>query len=100
MLANPLFAVALALVVGLCVGSFLNVVVHRLPKMMERDWRAQCAELRDEPPPPGVRQLRHRGTDAGNPCLVDDERREVRLRKVPVVVRLLLAAHRMRAPGG
>ena len=40
-----------ALVVGLCVGSFLNVVVHRLPKMMERDWHAQCAELRDEPPP-------------------------------------------------
>src|SRR4029079_18775594 len=50
-LANPLLAVAVALVVGLCVGSFLNVVVHRLPKMMERDWRAQCADLRDEPPP-------------------------------------------------
>ena len=50
-LANPLVAAAVALVVGLCVGSFLNVVVHRLPKMMERDWRAQCAELRDEPPP-------------------------------------------------
>jgi leader peptidase (prepilin peptidase)/N-methyltransferase len=50
-LANPIFAVALALVVGLCVGSFLNVVVHRLPKMMERDWRAQCAELRGESPP-------------------------------------------------
>ena len=30
---------------GLCVGSFLNVVIHRLPKMMERDWRADCAEL-------------------------------------------------------
>ena len=30
---------------GLCVGSFLNVVIHRLPKMMEREWRAQCAEL-------------------------------------------------------
>lgn len=27
------------------VGSFLNVVIHRLPKMLERDWRAQCAEL-------------------------------------------------------
>jgi leader peptidase (prepilin peptidase)/N-methyltransferase len=32
-------------VVGLAVGSFLNVVVHRLPKMMEAEWRAQCAEL-------------------------------------------------------
>ena len=51
MLANPIFAVAIALVVGLCVGSFLNVVVHRLPKMMERDWRAQCAELRGESVP-------------------------------------------------
>ncbi|MCC6211977.1 MAG: prepilin peptidase [Burkholderiales bacterium] len=35
----------LALGLGLCVGSFLNVVIHRLPKMMERDWRADCAEL-------------------------------------------------------
>ena len=44
-------AIALAAVVGLVVGSFLNVVIHRLPKMMERGWRAQCAELRGEPAP-------------------------------------------------
>jgi leader peptidase (prepilin peptidase)/N-methyltransferase len=37
--------IALAGIVGLLVGSFLNVVIHRLPKMMEREWRAQCAEL-------------------------------------------------------
>lgn len=30
---------------GLCVGSFLNVVIHRLPKMMEREWRIDSAEL-------------------------------------------------------
>jgi leader peptidase (prepilin peptidase) / N-methyltransferase len=30
---------------GLCIGSFLNVVVHRLPVMMERQWRAESAEL-------------------------------------------------------
>src|SRR5947208_2711416 len=30
---------------GLCIGSFLNVVIHRLPRMMEREWAAQCAEL-------------------------------------------------------
>jgi leader peptidase (prepilin peptidase) / N-methyltransferase len=29
----------------LVVGSFLNVVIHRLPRMMENEWRAQCAEL-------------------------------------------------------
>ena len=46
MTALPLpVAVGFAFVVGLCVGSFINVVVHRLPKMLERDWRAQCAEL-------------------------------------------------------
>lgn len=32
-------------VFGLLVGSFLNVVIHRLPRMMERQWAVQCAEL-------------------------------------------------------
>ncbi|WP_018412269.1 prepilin peptidase [Methyloversatilis thermotolerans] len=36
---------------GLAVGSFLNVVIHRLPLMMEREWAMQCAELRGEDPP-------------------------------------------------
>lgn len=41
----------LGAVLGLFVGSFLNVVIHRLPRMMERDWLAQAAELRGEPAP-------------------------------------------------
>lgn len=32
-------------VLGLLVGSFLNVVIHRLPEMLQRSWRAQCEEL-------------------------------------------------------
>jgi leader peptidase (prepilin peptidase)/N-methyltransferase len=49
--ADPaVFALAAGLF-GLMVGSFLNVVIHRLPIMMERDWAAQCAELRGEPAP-------------------------------------------------
>ncbi|HWH42556.1 MAG TPA: A24 family peptidase [Usitatibacter sp.] len=42
--SRPWLAVAVGLL-GLCVGSFLNVVIHRLPKMMEARWRADCAEL-------------------------------------------------------
>ncbi|UCV23568.1 prepilin peptidase [Ferribacterium limneticum] len=42
---------AAAGLLGLCVGSFLNVVIHRLPKMMEQEWQAQCAELRGEAGP-------------------------------------------------
>ncbi|MGB4063604.1 MAG: A24 family peptidase [Azonexus sp.] len=39
---------AMAGLLGLCVGSFLNVVIHRLPKIMEQEWLAQCAELRGD----------------------------------------------------
>ena len=45
---SPAFLVFVCVVLGLLVGSFLNVVIHRLPKMMERDWEAQCADLRGE----------------------------------------------------
>lgn len=44
-LADPLVAIFAAVLLGLAIGSFLNVVIHRLPKMMERQWRAECAEL-------------------------------------------------------
>ncbi|HUX90927.1 MAG TPA: A24 family peptidase [Gallionellaceae bacterium] len=46
---SPPFFIALAGLSGLLVGSFLNVVIHRLPKMMEREWRSQCAELNEQP---------------------------------------------------
>jgi leader peptidase (prepilin peptidase)/N-methyltransferase len=53
-LSADLLFVAGAALLGLLVGSFLNVVVHRLPKMLEAEWRAQCAELdgRELPPAP------------------------------------------------
>lgn len=37
-----------ASILGLLVGSFLNVVIYRLPEMMRRNWSEQCAELRGE----------------------------------------------------
>ena len=42
--------VALATVFGLLIGSFLNVVIHRLPKMLERHWREQYAEFAPDTP--------------------------------------------------
>ena len=42
--AVPWFYLGTAIVLGMLVGSFLNVVIHRLPKMMETDWRQQCVE--------------------------------------------------------
>jgi leader peptidase (prepilin peptidase)/N-methyltransferase len=40
--------VTVAALLGLAIGSFLNVVIHRLPKMLEREWREQCAWLQGE----------------------------------------------------
>lgn len=42
---NPIWFTVTCGIVGLLVGSFLNVVIYRLPKIMEREWQAQCAEL-------------------------------------------------------
>lgn len=43
--AEPAFFIASFAVIGLMIGSFLNVVIHRLPKMMEREWGRSCEEL-------------------------------------------------------
>jgi leader peptidase (prepilin peptidase)/N-methyltransferase len=51
MIISPLADAAIAGVFGLLVGSFLNVVIHRLPRMLERQWAAECAELNGAPPP-------------------------------------------------
>jgi leader peptidase (prepilin peptidase)/N-methyltransferase len=42
---NPWVLALLALVFGLLVGSFLNVVIYRLPLMMQREWRTQCHDF-------------------------------------------------------
>ena len=53
LLAEPLALSTVCGLLGLLVGSFLNVVIHRLPKMLDRDWQCQCAELRGEQAPAG-----------------------------------------------
>ena len=49
--AEPTFFVTFSVILGLMVGSFLNVVIHRLPKMMEREWHNNCLELQGKDVP-------------------------------------------------
>jgi leader peptidase (prepilin peptidase)/N-methyltransferase len=46
----PWFLYLAVVLFGLCVGSFLNVVIYRLPKMMEAQWREECAALAGQEP--------------------------------------------------
>lgn len=52
---TPIVDAGLAGLLGLLIGSFLNVVVYRLPKMLERQWAAECAELNGRPTPEAER---------------------------------------------
>lgn len=63
-LPNGIWNWWLAGLTGLLVGSFLNVVIHRLPLMLERRWMRECAELNGQEPAPqeplGLAQPRSR----------------------------------------
>lgn len=48
---SPWLYYSTVLFLGLCVGSFLNVVAYRLPLMMERDWQLECHEFLELEPP-------------------------------------------------
>ncbi len=59
LLNQPAYLYPLTLVLGLLVGSFLNVVVWRLPRILEHHWREECRQLLDsaqaaEAAPPGL----------------------------------------------
>ncbi len=46
---NPTLYLSYLFLVGLLVGSFLNVVIYRLPVMMQREWRRDCLEFLEQP---------------------------------------------------
>lgn len=53
---NPALFAGSVFILGLVIGSFLNVVIYRLPIMLESEWRAQAAELTTPGPPPAAGQ--------------------------------------------
>lgn len=61
--ATPWLLVAFVFVLSLLVGSFLNVVIHRLPIMLEREWKAQAREMLVEGSPDGGAGLAHGQSD-------------------------------------
>ena len=85
---SPALFVTACFVLALLIGSFLNVVIYRLPIMMERDWRAQCEEIAETPAadfPTGRFDLvapRSRCPDCGHQISA--------LQNIPVVSYLLL----------
>lgn len=46
----PLALTIFTFILGMLIGSFLNVVIYRYPKMMQEDWRMQCHEFLELPP--------------------------------------------------
>jgi leader peptidase (prepilin peptidase) / N-methyltransferase len=86
-LAQPAAFPWVALVVGLCIGSFLNVVVHRLPRMMEREWLGQIPEMLEE-----AEALRG---DSGSKRVADEVRG---LTRAALAGRLSLSFPRSRCP--
>jgi len=58
---SALLFIAVVFAFCLVVGSFLNVVIYRLPVMMEREWREQCREMAKSPAVAEVPEERHPG---------------------------------------
>jgi len=79
-------------VFGLCIGSFLNVVIHRLPRMLERGWREQCAELSGETAESSAPPARYNLLVPRSQCPVCGHRIGA-LENIPVVSYLFLRGH-------
>ncbi len=54
MLLPAAWQTGFALVLGLLVGSFLNVLIHRLPLMLQQQWQQECAVLQGQEPEPAA----------------------------------------------
>lgn len=57
MVQSPLLFAALAFIFAATIGSFLNVVIHRLPVMMKREWQQECNQYLDEYHQPLIKDM-------------------------------------------
>ena len=86
--ANPIAFIILCGLIGLTVGSFLNVVIHRLPIMIDREWQFELAQFNDpktelpEPEPFNLSRPRSRCPHCGHMITA--------LENIPVISWLLL----------
>ena len=46
--SSPAYLYTCTAILGLLIGSFLNVVIYRIPKILEQDWKHQCAVLLEQ----------------------------------------------------
>ncbi|HYW04351.1 MAG TPA: A24 family peptidase [Gammaproteobacteria bacterium] len=92
---SPALLTGCCFVLGLVVGSFLNVVILRFPALLEHQWRLECAELDGETfsaePPPGLVWARSRCPRCGHAITA--------LENIPLLSYLLLRG-RCSACGG
>ncbi|HSN79188.1 MAG TPA: prepilin peptidase, partial [Rhodoferax sp.] len=51
MSGSPAVDAGLLGILGLLIGSFLNVLIYRLPVMLEAQWKAECAEMQGHTEP-------------------------------------------------
>jgi leader peptidase (prepilin peptidase)/N-methyltransferase len=85
---NPVVFLGFCTLIGLSVGSFINVVAYRLPVMLDRDWKSQCRELLEMSPAEEEAQVfnlshpRSRCPECGHPIRIREN--------IPVISFLLL----------
>jgi leader peptidase (prepilin peptidase)/N-methyltransferase len=82
----PAIFIALSSILGLLIGSFLNVVIYRLPKMMEWEWHKNCLELQGKEAPAQTKLSLAKPRSACPKC----QHQITALENIPIISYLLL----------
>lgn len=82
----PAIFIALSSILGLLIGSFLNVAIYRMPKMMEQEWHKNCLELQGKDAPAQTKLSLAKPRSACPKC----QHQITALENIPVISYLLL----------